>query len=106
MNRVELEALAAKHQEKADKAFMIYQETGMTRYDREHRNNEDLAEALRMAARAADDAHSLTSIRCDLSVLATKARKLKRTVLTGADIDTFLNEVIAVARIRGLIGEE
>lgn len=55
MKREEIESLAAKYQQKADRAFQNYQETGMTRFDREQRNNEDLAEALRMAARAADD---------------------------------------------------
>lgn len=77
MKREELEALAERYQGKADKAFMNYQETGMARYDREHRNNEDLADALRMAAKAADDAHKLTDLRVTLSTLADKARKLR-----------------------------
>lgn len=106
MKREEVERLAWKYQQKADRAFQNYQETGIARYDSERRNNEDLAEALRMAARAADDAHSLVSLRCDLSLLATKARKLKRTALAREDIDGFLNEVIGAARVRDLIGEE
>ena len=106
MNRVELEALAAKYQEKAEKAYRNYQETGITRYSREMRNNEDLADAIRMAARAADDSNALADLRTTLSSLADKARALKRSAPPKEKLDAFLNEVIAQARIRDLISKE
>lgn len=105
MKREELEALAERYQGKADKAYMNYQETGMSRYDREHRNNGDLADALRMAARAPDDAHKLTDLRVTFSTLADKARKL-RSLQNPPEVEAFLKEVVAAARIRDLIREE
>ena len=105
MNRQELEALAERYQGKADKAFMNYQETGMARYDRERRNNEDLADALRMAARAADDAHRLTDLRVTFSTLVDKARRL-RSLQNSPEVEDFLKEVVASSRIRDLIREE
>ena len=105
MNRVELEALAAKYQEKAEKAYRNYQETGITRYSREMRNNEDLADAIRMAARAADDSHKLVDLRVTFSALADKARRL-RSLQNSPEVESFLKEVVAAARIRDLIREE
>lgn len=106
MKREEIEALAVKYQAKADKAFMNYQETGMTRYDREHRNNEDLADALRMAARAADDAHKLVDLRVTLSTLGSEAARIRRSAWSADEVNAFLNKVISAARIRDLIREE
>ena len=105
MKREDLEKLAERYQAKADKAFMNYQETGAARYDREHRNNEDLADALRMAARSADDAHALTDLKVTLSELGDKARRLG-SFKDYPEVDAFLREVISAARIRGLIRGE
>lgn len=106
MTRKELESLAEKYQAKADRAFTNYQQTGISRYSREYRNNEDLAGALRMAARAADDSNALADLRTTLSSLADKARALKRSAPPKEKLDAFLNEVIAQARIRDLISKE
>lgn len=102
MKREELEKLASKYQEKADKAFTNYQETGMTRYDRERRNAEDLAEALRMAARAAEDAHRLVDLKVTLSEYGYKASMI---VDHGTEPEAMklCRELAASARVRGLI---
>lgn len=55
MDKKKLMELAERYQCKADTAFQNYQETGITRYDTARRNNEDMAEALRMAASAKED---------------------------------------------------
>lgn len=102
MRREDIEELALKYQQKADKAFQNYQETGMTRYDREHRNNEDLAEALRMAARAADDSHRLTDLRVTLSEYGYKASQIADHG-TEADAMKLCRELASSARVRGLI---
>ena len=90
---------------KAEKAYRNYQETGITRYSREMRNNEDLADAIRMAARAADDSHKLVDLRVTFSALADKARRL-RSLQNSPEVESFLKEVVAAARIRDLIREE
>ena len=65
----ELGKLAAKYQEKADRAYDNYQATGMPRYDRERRNAEDMAEALR----AADEHSVLGSLRAEFVWIAGQA---------------------------------
>ena len=73
MKKNELERLAERHQSKADKAFMNYQETGIQRYERERERNEDYADAFRMAAAAADDHSALGGLRAEMVMLATRA---------------------------------
>lgn len=75
INKDELGRLAARYQVKADRAYMNYQETGISRYDRERRNNEDMAEALRMAISAADDHMVLGHLRAEFVWLASEADK-------------------------------
>ena len=107
MTTAELYALAEKYDAKAEKAFRNYQETGTARYDREYRNYEDLAMALRMAASANDDHAQLISIRCDVAVLGAKAEDLLAGDLSDAYRDgrvrALLNDVAAVASAYHLI---
>ena len=107
MTKEELIALADKHQEKADKAYKNYQETGITRYSRDYRNSEDLA-ALRMAANAEEDHRSLTSLRVDISRVASSAAAAERAAedLKLSRMTAVIKELLAVARLHGLIGDE
>jgi hypothetical protein len=50
MSKAGLEVLAEKYEAKAERSYQNYQETGISRYDRERRNAEELAAAMRMAA--------------------------------------------------------
>lgn len=77
MNRNDLELLAEKYQMKADRAYRNYQETGITKYDRERRQNEDLADAMRMAAAASDDHHALIHLRGAVASLASEAKHIE-----------------------------
>ena len=73
LSKAELGTLAARYQEKADRAYQNYQETGISRYDRERRNAEDLAEALRAAANASEEHSALSSLRAEFVWIAGKA---------------------------------
>ena len=98
-----LRALADRYQAKADRAYMRYQETGLPRDDRVRRNAEDLADALRMAADAADEHALLICTRSELYQMATYAQG------AGGDpvkLETLRQTVLIVARTHGLIGEE
>ena len=108
MTKEELIDLADKHQEKADKAYTNYQETGITRYSRDYRNSEDLAAALRMAANAEEDHRSLTSLRVDISRVASSAAATERAAedLKLSRMTAVIKELLAVARLHGLIGDE
>ena len=77
MDKKALESLAEKYETKADHAYRNYQETGITRYDRERRQNEELAEAMHMAATAADDHHALVHLRGSLASLASEAKHIE-----------------------------
>lgn len=108
MNREQIEKLVERYQAKADRAYRNYQETGITRYDTAYRNNDDLATALRMAARSADDANELAALRVTLSDLAYSAKKIYAT--PEAEIaeaaKRLADSAITEAKIRGLIRED
>lgn len=76
MTQEQLIKLAGRYDDKASRAYYNYQETGMPRYDRERSNAEDMAEALRMAANAADDHSKLISLRAELADLAYRGEKM------------------------------
>ena len=103
MKREEIERLAEKYQAKADKAYSNYQDTGITRYDREYRNNEDLAEALRLAAQNADREQERIALRISLSDLAYSAKRLMDAPGDQKAEKAFMERVVAEAEIRGLI---
>lgn len=77
MNKNELLLLADKYSQKADKAYRNYQDTGMTRYDTERRKNEDLADAMCMAAAAADEHHALIHLRGTMASLTAEAKRIE-----------------------------
>ena len=103
MTEKELYDLAEKYQTKADRAYQIYQETGIARYDRAYRNAEELADALRMAASAADEHTQLIGLRAELYSLASRAQ---RAGDDPAKLETLRQSLLAVARVYRLIGEE
>lgn len=92
----------------ADKAYKNYQETGITRYSRDYRNNEDLAAALRMAANAEENHRNLVSLRVDISRVASSAADAERAAedLKLSRMTAVIKELLAVARLHGLIGDE
>ena len=108
MTKKELIALEDKHQEKAEKAYKNYQETGITRYSRDYRNSENLAEAFRMAANAEENHRSLVSLRVDISRVASSAADAERAAedLKLSRMTAVIKELLAVARLHGLIGDE
>ena len=73
LSKNQLDFLAAKYQLKADKAYDNYQATGISRYDRERRNAEDIAEALRAAANSVDDHTALGHLRAEFVWYAGQA---------------------------------
>lgn len=110
MDKKDLEALAEKYQKKADEKYMLYQETGLTRYDTEYRKNDDLAAAMRMAADAEEDHAALIAMRGMVSSFASSAAEAKRAGLSEAErekiIDALLRDLIAYGRMNGLIGAQ
>lgn len=77
MDRNELEKLAERYQQRADRAFENYQETGIKRYDTERNNMEDLADALRMAADAADEHVAYVGMRGSFAGLVAIAQNIE-----------------------------
>lgn len=77
MDRNELEKLAERYQQRADRAFENYRETGIKRYDTERNNMEDLADALRMAADAADEHVAYVGMRGSFAGLVAIAQNIE-----------------------------
>ena len=75
LSKERLGTLADRYQGKADRAYQNYQETGISRYDWERRNAEDLADALRAAANASEEHESLGFLRAEIVWYAGKADK-------------------------------
>ena len=111
MTKVEIVALAEHWQTKADHAMERYQESGLARHNREREQAEDLAEALQIAASAADDHSELISLRSAVYCLAVKAhaavdaldvpdRAVDRDILTD-----LARNVISTARLYGVDSE-
>lgn len=103
MTEKELYALAEKYQARADRAYQNHQKTGIARYDRDHRNFEDLAAALRMAAEAADEHMKLIRMRVEVSNLAGLAQCAEDDPV---QLETLRRSLLIVARSHDLIGKE
>lgn len=105
MKKAELEKLAEKYQRKADDADQAYQETGIGRYDTTRRNNEDLAEALRMAASAEEDHAKMVFLKVELSRLASEAASVEYTSedMKQAKMQRVISSLLVLARMQGLI---
>ena len=96
MDKAALKKLIDRYQQKADAAYRNYQESGVSRYDRERRNNEDLADALRIALNVSDEHAELISIRADLANLASRAEMAVHSHDV-SEATSVLNSLIAVA---------
>ena len=91
-----IEKLMKKYEDKAEMCYRNYQDSGCARYDRERRNAEDLAEALRISLNADKEHSQLISLRADLAELASKAE----SAVHAHDIEkatSVLNSIVSVA---------
>ena len=111
MTKVEIIALAARWPANADRALDRYPADGLARHNREREQAQDMADALQIAASAADDHSELVSLRGTVNQLAVKAHEAldsmsepeqssDRTILTG-----LARKVISAARLYGLDSE-
>lgn len=111
MTKVEIVALAEHWQTKADRAMKRYQESGLPRHNREREQAEDLANALRIAANAADDHSELIGLRCSLILLTNKSHAALNALdvpdrASDRDILTDLaRNIISTARLYGVDSE-
>lgn len=105
MKKAELERLAEKYQRKADDAYQAYQETGIGRYDTARRKNEDMAEALRMAASAEEDHAKMIFLKAEISRLASDAASVEYAPddMKQAKMQKVISSLLALARMQGLI---
>lgn len=102
MSKAELEVLAKKYAVKADKAYRNYQETGISRYNRERQNAEELFYAFQAAANAAEEHAALIGMQTVMHNLANRAQKAD----TAAQAKAVLDELVSYARMMGLAQED
>ena len=91
-SKKELLSMSEKYAKKAEEAYMNYQETGMARYSSVYRKNDDLSDALLIAAKASDDHQELISLKSSLARIAGLD-----------DPETIALEIRALAELLGLI---
>ena len=104
MTKAGLEALAERYQSKADRAFERYQETGIKRYDTERCNAEDLSDALRMAANAADEHAEHIHMRAMLAGFVDLARQVleEEPIVSGSKEEKLLKGLVSYGRMNGM----
>lgn len=109
MSRDELEKLAEKYQAQADAAAQNYQETGISRYSNAAYKKEHLAEALRMAAAAADEHHAYIAMKAQMCNFIWRAKmsacsesQEKRDELAQA----LIRDLVSYGQLTGLIGKD
>lgn len=103
MTKEELYTMAEKYTAKAERAYMNYQETGLARYDRDRRNAEELADALRIAAQAMDEHTTLTGLKSEIYSLANMAVCAKNDC---EKLENLRRNLLALARVYGLFQEK
>ena len=103
MKKEELLALADKYQAKADADFQNYQETGMTRYGTSYRKNEELANALRMAADAADEHYAYIALKAQMATFTQRSQELKYAdeEKKEAQTEALLRDMVAYGVLQG-----
>lgn len=105
MDRKRLQELAEKYYKKAEEAYQAYQETGIRRYDTQRRNNEELGDAMKAAANAADEHNDVIAFRYTISRLATIAKKVDEVTDDKAKVkmlNMLKDELITEAKWRGI----
>lgn len=110
LSKKELERLAEAYQKKYDAAFRNYQDTGIGRYATAARRAEDMADALRMAANAADEHAAHVDMKGQLANFAWRAASIKSGGLPPAEAqaktDALISELVAYGQLLGLIRED
>lgn len=94
-------AYAVDYRRKAQEAYEVYQSTGMKRYDNAYHKYEALADALDRDVQKADTLQALASLKAELIMLASAAR---RALPPSASEDALLvlaREVIAIGKLHG-----
>lgn len=105
MTREELIKLADKYQSKADANFQRYQETGISRYGSSCRRDENIAEALRAAADAADEHQAYISMKAQMADFAWRAQ----TILHAANneretlVQSLVHDIASYGQLTNLI---
>lgn len=106
MTKAELEKLAEKYQAKADADYRNYQETGITRYGTSYRRNEDMADAFRMAAAAADEHNAYIAMKGQMANFSWRA-KMASTAETEEKrnelMEAMVRDLVSYGALQGLV---
>lgn len=103
-----IEKLASKYQEKADKDFRNYQDSGIKRYLYSYHKNEELAVALRLASGAADEHQAYIALKLKLSEFIQRAQRINSTPIDFEKeimTNSLIEDLIHYGRLEGLIRE-
>lgn len=93
-----IEKMIDQADDRAERAYRNYQETGTQRYKREQEKAEDLADALRMALSAYDDHTKLRALKAELITLGTDAHKALTDGSQEAE-EQNLRQIVSIAKL-------
>ena len=99
MKKEELWAMAAKYEAKAERAYMNFQSTGISRYDKARREADDLASALRMAAEAEETCSALVGLRGAIATLTVQAMRAEGDPYK---LEALRRDLTAMAKLHGI----
>lgn len=99
MKKEELWAMAAKYEAKAERAYMNFQSTGISRYDKARREADDLASALRMAAETKETYSELVSLRGAIATLTVQAMRAEGDPYK---LEALRRDLTAMAKLHGI----
>lgn len=99
MDKKRMEKLLERYQEKAERAYRSYQDSGVYHYDWQYRNAEEMADIIRIGLNAADEHTAYISLRSDLANLAAKA---ERAFHDPDSVVSVINNVISLAEAYGV----
>lgn len=108
MTKERLLQLAENFQKKAEKDYENYQATGIGRYDSSRNRNEELADALFMAASAADEHAEYLHMKYQMSEFAHAAKDIRMAseAVKQKMTEKLIRELEAYGCLRGLIRKE
>ena len=89
--------------------MQTYQEVGISRYYNSYCRNEDVAEALRMAAESADEHQAFINLKMEMANYVSRARLIELTASQERRTElivALVRDIIANGRLLGLVANE
>lgn len=108
MTKERLMQMAENYRQKADRDFRNYQESGIGRFGTAYHRHEELADALTMAAEAADEHAAYLALKHQMYVFANRANEIQHAHEMQREklALELAKQVLAYGRLQKLVRED